>query len=177
MSTTTPSAERSPDFQKLAELIADIRVAMLITFPFEPGFAGQNTRPHCRPMYTQKVDPQKFDGKLWFMTDLESGKVDELAENSEVLITYAAPNRNTYLAVKGEATVERDPEKAKELWNIHAKSWYPGGPTDPNLLLIEVQVISAEYWEGPSNTRYMLSLLKSLATGKRNEADGEHGKI
>lgn len=159
------------DLQKLAELIADVRVAMLTTFP-----AGE-AKAHARPMYTQKVEVDKFDGRLWFMTDADSGKLDELAEDSHVVVTYSAPDKNRYVVVYGTARAERNPEKARELWSVHAKGWYPDGPEDRSLVLIEVRVDSAEYWDGPSNTSYMLKLLKAVTTGDRIQSYGNHGVV
>jgi general stress protein 26 len=159
------------DLHKLAELIADVRVAMLTTFP-----AG-DAPAHARPMYTQKVEPDKFEGTLWFMTDAGSGKLEEIAENSNVVITYAAPDKNRYVVVYGKARFERNPDKAKELWNVHAKGWYPDGPTDRSLMLIEARVESAEYWDGPSNTSYLLKLLKAVTTGNRIDSYGNHGVV
>lgn len=159
------------NLQKLAELIADVRVAMLTTFP-----TGESAA-HARPMYTQKVEADKFDGTLWFMTDAGSGKVDELAENSQVVVTYSAPDKNRYVVVYGTARAERNPDKARELWNVHAKGWYPDGPTDRSLMLIEVRVDSAEYWDGPSNTSYLFKLLKAVATGDRIKSYGSHGVV
>lgn len=158
------------DIHKLAELISDIRVAMLTTFP--PG-----KRPHARPMYTQKLDTENFDGTLWFMTDAESVKVAELITNPQVLITYAAPTKNRFVVVTGTARSEWNPEVAHELWNIHAKAWYPDGPDDPHLALIRVQVASAEYWDGPSQTSYFLNLLSAVVRGKRMETTGRHGTL
>lgn len=158
------------DIHKLAELISDIRVAMLTTFP--PG-----KRPHARPMYTQKLDTENFDGTLWFMTDAESVKVAELIANPQVLITYAAPTKNRFVVVTGTARSEWNPEVAHELWNIHAKAWYPDGPDDPHLALIRVQVESAEYWDGPSQSSYFLNLLTAVVRGKRMETTGRHGTL
>jgi general stress protein 26 len=165
------SNTNSTDISKLAELIKDIRVAMLTTFP-----EGE-AQAHSRPMYTQTVDPETFDGTLWFMTDAKSGKVHELADNSHVLLTYSAPDKNRYVVVNGTGRAERNPAKARELWNIHAKGWFPDGPTDASLLLIEVRVDSAEYWDGPSNTSYMLSLLKAVVTGQKVQTKSDHGKV
>ncbi|WP_425613749.1 pyridoxamine 5'-phosphate oxidase family protein [Anatilimnocola sp. NA78] len=162
--------ESHGDIEKLAELISDIRVAMLTTFP-------RGGKPHARPMYTQKLDAKDFDGTLWFMTDAESVKVAELEANPDVLITYAAPSKNRYVVVTGTARSERNPEKAHELWNIHAKGWYPAGPDDPNLALLRVHVGSAEFWDGPSNTSYMLNLLKAVVTGTRIDTTGKHGTL
>lgn len=168
--TFTAQEEPEHDIAKLAELISDIRVAMLTTFP-------RGNKPHARPMYTQELNAEYFDGTLWFMTDAESLKVAELETNPDVLITYAAPNKNRYVAVTGQARSEHNPEKARELWNIHAKGWYPNGPDDPNLALLRVTVNSAEYWDGPSHTSYFLNLLAAVVRGKRVETTGHHGTL
>ncbi len=158
------------DIHKLAELISDIRVAMLTTFP-------RSGKPHARPMYTQELDAKNFDGTLWFMTDAESLKVAELETNPAVLLTYSAPNKNRFVVVTGQARSECNPEKARELWNIHAKGWYPEGPEDPNLALLRVTVSSAEYWDGPSNASYLLNLLGAVVSGTRVQTAGKHGTL
>lgn len=158
------------DLHKLAELIRDVRVAFLTTFP-------RGGKPHARPMYTQEIEVEDFDGTLWFMADADSLKISELDSNPDVLITYSAPSKNRYVVVTGSARSERNPEKARELWNIHAKAWYPDGPNDPALALLRVQVASGEYWDGPSNISYMLHLAAALATGTRIAGEGEHGQV
>ncbi|HVJ85086.1 MAG TPA: pyridoxamine 5'-phosphate oxidase family protein [Caulifigura sp.] len=168
MSSTNENT--AADITKLADLARDIRVAMMTTFP--PG-----RQPHSRPMYTTGVDPRTFDGTLWFMSHVDSVKNDELAQNPTVLLTYAAPDKNRYVVVYGTARVEKNPQKAKELWNVHAKGWFPGGPEDPSLTLIRCEVTSAEYWDGPAPTSYLLSLLKAVATGTKPQTTGEHGKV
>ncbi|CAN5832406.1 hypothetical protein BH11PLA1_BH11PLA1_01700 [soil metagenome] len=166
----TPPPAFSSDTAKLAELIKDVRVAMFTTFP-----AG--SAPHTRPMYTQRIEPAAFDGTLWFMAATDSPKLRELVDNSRTLITYAAPDKNRYIAVLASASPERNAEKARELWTIHAKGWWPGGPTDPSLTLIRANIESAEYWDGPSNTSYMFNLLKAVATNSHIKLGGEHGSV
>jgi general stress protein 26 len=169
MNTATTSL--MPDVLKLAELIRDVRVAMLATFP-----SGAK-HPHARPMYTQGVDPNTFDGTIWFMTSQDAEMVREIEQNPSVLLTYAEYGKNRFISVVGQAHVEHNPAKAAELWNPHAKGWFPAGPDDPNLRLIRVQTESAEYWDGPSKSSYMFSLLKAVVTGERVETTGEHGVL
>lgn len=172
--------DRTGDPAKFIELIKSVRVAMFTTFPADG--AGAHTGLHTRPMYTQKLDapdassPNRFDGNLWFMTDDASQKLRELHDDQRVLITYADEGKNIYVSVYGRASAERNPEKANQLWNIHAKGWWPGGPDDPRLMLIRVAVESVEYWDGPSNASYMLNLLKAVAKGERIHLESHHGQ-
>ncbi|MDZ4756290.1 MAG: pyridoxamine 5'-phosphate oxidase family protein [Phycisphaerae bacterium] len=159
------------DLGKLVELIDGIRVAIMMTG------RCNDSPPHARPMYTQKLDAAHFDGTLWFMTDAGSKKLDEIARDPSVILVYAAPDKNRYVVVQGVASAERDPDVAQELWNIHAKGWWPGGPDDPRLMLIRVETESAEYWDGPSNTSYMLSLLKAVMSGERVHTESDHGTL
>lgn len=150
------------DLQRLAELIKDIRVAMMTTFPTEP----TEYFCHTRPMYTQPVHPEAFTGELVFVTDFGTGKVQEIAREDRVLLTYSDPSHNRHVSVLGRATTERDPTKVRELWNMMLKAWWPAGPDDPSIAIIRVQVDSAEYWDGPSNALFTLHVIKSLVTGK-----------
>lgn len=159
--------EVTADVTKLAELIRGIRTAMFTTI-------GPDRQPHTRPMYTQQTE---FDGDLWFFSDADSPKIREITADDQVLVTYDSTAKNRYVAVRGRAEVIRDPAKAKELWNIHAKGWWPGGPDDPRLTLIKVRVEAAEYWDGPSHAGYFINLLKAVATGSRVEPKGEHGTV
>jgi general stress protein 26 len=168
-----PSDPGENDFRKLAELIKDIRVAMMQTHPAQ----AATFPPHVRPMYTQKLEPDVFEGELWFFTDADSAKVMDLERNPRILLTYASPEQNRFVVVAGAGACERNEAKAQELWNIHGKGWWPDGPRSPDLLLIRVLVHSAEYWEGPSSASYMLRLLKAVVTGERVKPMGEHGVV
>ena len=165
---------RNAELRKLAELIKDIRVALMHTYR---GAMGDPAAQHVRPMYTQKVDPDRFAGELFFFTDFSSAKVSELQTNWNILLTYAAPGSDRFVVARGTATCERDVAKATELWNIHAKGWWPEGPTSSELAVLRVQINDAEYWDGPNKLAYALKLLSAVTTGKRMETYGEHGRV
>lgn len=146
---------------------------MLVTFTQ----AGAGAGMHARPMYTQGVDPATFDGDLWFFTDALSPKVEEIRADPRVLVVYADPGSSLYITVSGTATVEHNPERARELWNIHAKAWWPDGPESRDLALIHVRAGSAELWRGPGAASYTLSLLKAVVTGARPDLGGKHENL
>lgn len=153
--------------QRLFELVKGIRVAMLTTIE-------SNGEAHARPMYTQD-EPTGED--LWFFADRQSAKVNELMINPRVLLTYADPSAHRYVTIWGAASVHDDHEKAAQLWSAPAQGWFPGGPQDPNLVLIRVRPEKAEYWEGPGLVSYSLSLIKALISGTRIEPRGQHGEV
>lgn len=182
---STSEPDVTSDSRKFVELIKSVRVAMFTTFPWTTeGVSGEvGGSAHTRPMYTQAIEapdadsPNRFEGYLWFMTDEASGKTREIADEERVLITYADAGSNIYVAVNGRASLERNPDRAKALWNIHAKGWWPGGPDDPRLVLIRVRVESAEYWSGPSNASYLFNLAKAVLTGERVELKADHARL
>lgn len=191
-SDTHMSKDVHGTLEKLGELIKSIRVTMMYTWSGEnyrgPGIAGgamlgaplHSTTQlplRARPMYTQRLDPAAYDGTLWFFADASSTLVRELQANDQVMLAYSSPDKNIFASVIGRAFCEHDAKKAEELWNIHAKGWWPAGPESNNLTLIRVQIERAEYWDGPSNTSYMLHLLKAVATGNRVDVSAEHGIV
>lgn len=173
----TDAYSAKDELRKLAELIKDIRVAMMLTAREPAPAVFDPMSLHVRPMYTQKLDPETFAGELFFFTDATSVKVDELQANPNVLLTYAAPGSERFVVVTGRASCERDVAKARELWNLHAKGWWPAGPESADLVLIRVHVTSGEYWDGPSRLAYTMKLLSAVATNTRMPTSGEHGKV
>lgn len=132
-------SERTQHIARLAELIRDVRIAMLTT-----------TRPDgrlvSRPLGTQEVE---FDGDLWFVTGADSAKVAEIAANAFVNVSYASPSANTFVSVSGRAEVLDDRAKVEQVWSPAMQLFFPGGKDDPNLRLVRVRADTAEYWDGP----------------------------
>jgi general stress protein 26 len=153
--------------RKLGELIRDIRVAMLTT-------VTEDGTLRSRPMATQQAE---FDGDLWFFTQANSPKVEELWHDQHVNVSYAAPDENRYVSVSGIAQLVQNPEKMKELWHPAYKAWFPDGLEDPQLALLKVDVRQAEYWDMPSSRMvHLAGFVKAVVTGQRFEP-GENEKL
>lgn len=153
--------------EKLEKLIQGIKVAMMSTIEEDGSIRS-------RPMWTQQ---HKFDGTIWFFTSVNSGKMNEIAMDQHVNLSYADPDSNRYVSISGKARHVRDKEKARELWNPAMKAWFPEGLDDPELTLLRVDVESAEYWDSPSSKiATLIGFVKAVATGQRYEP-GEHDKV
>jgi general stress protein 26 len=160
--------ERAESIAKIRELIKDIRVAMLTT-------VGQDGTLHSRPMMTQETE---FDGTLWFLTRQDTAKAGEVAEHRQVSASYAQPDDHRYVSLSGLATLLEDRDKARQLWSPAYRAWFPDGLDDPNLVLLRVDVESAEYWDAASGRMVALAgFLKAIATGRRLTNAGDHDQV
>ena len=161
MERNAPQDDRK-DLEKLKELVEDIDFCMLTTIDADGTMRS-------RPMSTQQAEE---DGDLWFFTSADSPKVDELAADPRVNLSYAAKKDARYVSVSGTAEVFRDRAKMKELWNPILKAWFPEGLDDPNLALLKVKVDQAEYWDDHSSAMVrFFKMIGSTMTGRSYEAE------
>lgn len=162
----TPSRD-----DKLRELLTDFDTAMLVT-------RTATNKLRSRPMALADVEP---DGCLWFITERNSGKLDEIARNHDVNI--AMQSKMKFVSISGAATPVDDRAKVAELWNEAWKVWFPGGKDDPTLILLKVQGETGEYWDnsGTSGIKYLIEAGKAYLSGtKPREVEGDpkvHGKV
>jgi general stress protein 26 len=155
------------DLAKLGKLIRDIRVALLTT-------VDRDGRFHTRPVQTLQVED---DHTLWFFTDWSSPKVDELHHDVRVSLGYADSAKHVYAAVTGSGSLFRDVQKAKQLWSIEQRAYYPDGPEDERLALLRVVIERAEYWIAPGRTSYLIAAATAAVTGTPAGVLGENRKI
>ena len=99
---------RQDAIRKLGDLIKATKAGMLTTVADEEGTL------RSRPMSTQQVE---FDGDLWFLTNIDSAKTDEIGREHRVNISYADSRDNRYISVSGAARVSGDEAKIKSLWS------------------------------------------------------------
>jgi general stress protein 26 len=95
-----------------------------------------------------------------------------------VNLAYANVDKDTWVSVTGTARVSEDMQKKKELFNVMAKAWFPGGVDDPDMELVEVKIDEAEYWNVKENKLLqLLKMGKAAATGTRPKGMGEHAEV
>ena len=97
-----------------------------------------------RPMNVRKVDDE---GVLWFLSASDSHKNQELDRTSEVVLLFQGSTHSDFLQLSGIASVSRDPEKIKELWEAVLKTWFTEGVDDPRITVIKVVPDQGHYWD------------------------------
>ena len=159
--------EQTDQIKKLGEMIKDIKYAMLTT-------VDESGALRSRPMATQN---KEFEGELWFFTKATAPKVEEVEREHHVNVCYTHPDDQTYVSLSGQAKLVRDVEKNKELWTLPMKAWFPNGPEDPEVALLQVSVDKAEYWDTPGSTVvHLVGFVKATLTGKPYHP-GENEKV
>lgn len=158
---------REEGIARLRELIEGITFAMLTTV--EPDGTLRS-----RPMTVQETE---FDGDLWFFTEADAPKVGDIEHERQVNVALAAPDEQRYVSLSGTARLVRDVQKQRELWSAPNKIWFPNGPDAPNLALLKVSVVRAEYWEAGSNRiGRLIDFARAVITGDERQV-GENRKL
>ncbi len=153
--------------QKIAEIIKDQRMAMLVTL-------DARGVPNSRPMATQGDD---FTGTLWFFTDRNSPKVRDVTNNPRVNVVYMKSASESYLSVVGTATIDNDRDRMRAMWSAWMRSWFDSAD-DPNLCLMRIDVEDAEYWDTPGGkVASLMSLVKGAITGDGGDMESDHGRV
>lgn len=149
---------------ELYDLIKNMDVAIMTT-------RSSDGRLVSRPMATQQ---QSAMSDLWFVTNIETHKVDQIENDPNVSIAYFNSDTMEWVSVSGKATITQDRAKIKELWEPDWKAWFgdeggerDGSADDPRLALIYVDTETANYMKSKySKPRVLFELARGMITGE-----------
>jgi general stress protein 26 len=158
------------DTEKLCELVGKFRTAMLVTRA--PGHQLRSV-----PMAVAQVEPS---GRVWFITARDSGKAHDLESDPRVQLVFSDDTAN-YLTVAGHGALCADRAKIDEVWSESFKVWFPSGREDPNIALIAIDPVRAEFWDnsGFHKLQYLWEAARAYIAGdKMHVQEGElHGVL
>lgn len=111
---------------------------------------------------------------LWFMTNWESHKLEELATDPHVNLAFYKDRTREWVSVSGSAIISRDRKLVRELYKPDWKAWLgdqggerDGGPNDPRIALILVEATSVMYSKKDRPAPVVLfNLVKGMLTGE-----------
>jgi general stress protein 26 len=164
------SHDKTPSFRKtLWEMIKDIKFAML-------AHRHPNGMLHAHPLTTQNKSLAEGE-PLYFFVSKATELGQRLQADGNVCLSYGDLKEDRWISISGHATVSNDMEQKKKLFNALAKAWFPGGAEDPDLELIEVEILDAEYWNvKESKTTQLVKMAAAAVSGKKPEM-GEHQEM
>ena len=158
-----------PKRKIIDEIIESFDVAMLTTRSLEGEL-------RARPMHLAGRSDE--DG-IYFTSRAEDEKLQEILHAPEVAVTMQGDGR--YLSISGHARLETDTLLAEKLWSPTMRAWFPDGPGDNQLTVIEVTPQKAEVWDRTGLRRLEFWWKMGVAVAKREVPDDQdlsgHGKV
>lgn len=150
------------DLKHFMDVLKTFDTAMLVT--------RRDRELRSRPM---EIVDRTEDGRIWFITSIDSAKLEELTENPDVNV--AMQDDPKFLSISGAVRATRDREKVDEVWKESYSAWFPEGRDDPTVVLLEIVPTYVEYWDrsGVDALKFMFSAV----TGDEPDAEGAHGKV
>ena len=127
-----------------------------------------------RPMSIQKVDDQ---GNFWFLSSDDSHKNADIQSDPNVHLLFQGSSYSDFLSVYGSATISKDKETIKELWEPILKTWFTDGIDDPRITVIKVEAKEGYYWDNKhGNTVAFAKTVVGAVLGKTMD-DSIEGKL
>lgn len=157
----------SKKIDELYDLIRGIETAMFTT-------RRPNGQLVSRPMATQ----DRIEGTdLWFVTDADTHKLDDLAIDPHVNLAYYNNRTREWVSVSGVAHLSKNRNRIRQLYEEDWKAWFgdeggdrDGGPNDPRIALIMVEAEIATYMKvNKPRPVVLFEVLKGKLTGSRVE--------
>jgi general stress protein 26 len=160
------------DLEKLYAHIDDIEIAMMTT-------RRSDGHLQSRAMATQK---RAAGADLWFVTLDGSPKLNDLAADPHVNLSYYKDRTREWVSVSGLARTTKDRQKIHELWAPDWAAWFPKGgdprhgtADDPRMVLIGVDVHAAVFLEvNKPQPVVLFELVKGWITGTTPEIGDMH---
>lgn len=157
---------RKNDIERIWDIIEKVGVCMLTT-QFADGL-------RARPL---EARPDRGAGLIFFVTDIHSPKEEEIEVRPDVGLVFIDSSDKAYLSITGRACIIHDADLTKAAWRKTDELWWPGGPSDPNVCLLQIEPSNVELWDGPaSSVATVFEFAKARLTGKKPNL-GENRKV
>lgn len=164
--------QRAQD-EKLKQLVTMLEGMSSLMMTTSP--TGTLSQATARPMSVAKVGA---DCTVYFLTSAETTQIADLEEEQFGMCTGQTTTQ--HLSLLGTFNVTRDRARIDELWSKMAEAWFPKGPSDPRIRVIEFHPSTAEFWDmsGAKGISYFIDVAKSWITKEPPPASPEtHTKI
>lgn len=162
--TDTTDVKASLDF--IWSTVDKIRTGMLTTF------SGETIRG--RPM---TAIPRRDENTIWFFADRAAHAEADIRRDPRACIAFADPRDQTYVSLTGRVSLHEDESLKKDLWNMGVDVYFPGGPENPEVVLIGFEPEEGEYWDSPSNPILLaVKFVQAKLTSERPDL-GENARV
>jgi general stress protein 26 len=87
---------------------------------------------------------------FWFLADARTLLDWEAHRRQVVTLSFQSADERVYFTLSGRTEVVTDASIVTRMWRPGFKRWFPGGPADPRLLLVQFSTYDAEFYQASS---------------------------
>lgn len=158
------AAQAENELIHLGKLLKNMHIGMLTNVDEKGALVS-------RPMSAVEMDSK---GRLWFFTDIHSGKVGHL---NQCNLSFTDEANSTYVSISGHCEINTDKKNIERLWTSFVRPWFPDGPDSPNIALLEFIPNAAEYWDAPNSKMVRLFAMAASIAVARPIGMGDHDTL
>lgn len=166
--TPAPHAAR----RDLDQVARSFDTAMLVT-------RTRSGELRSRPMQiaSHSTSDTTTTGAMTFVASNHGGLSDEIRSAPQVNVALQGDDR--FASISGRAEPSHDRLRIHELWRPEWKAWFPEGPEDSEVVLVEVTPEQGEVWEVDEGGAVgaLLELGRALVGGDSPSVGGSHAKV
>lgn len=98
---------------------------------------------HARVVEASKLAE---DWSVRFMTSRRCRKIREMDRSGRLTLAYQYDPEGAYVTLEGRPTLIDDVDVKRSLWKDNSYRWFPGGPEDSNVVVVELSTERIELW-------------------------------
>ena len=130
------------------------------------------TELEFRPMTVARVAGDTIE----MLLDSNEQWVQSLNDGDQAHVTMSDNRSNTWVALRGKASISSDPALIDELWNPAAAAYFDDGRDSVGIAVLRIAGERGMYWSTPSGRLgSLISIVKAKFGNPENS--GQHGDV
>ncbi|CAD6893123.1 unnamed protein product [Tilletia controversa] len=159
-----PSYTPQEKLEAAVDIIKDIKVAMLTSRAADGKLASRAMQP---------VHIDSLATVIRFFANIESGKTDDIENDSHVNLSFLDHKTSDWVSVAGKATINSDVETKKKHWSSGIQAWFDRGSEpehtgkhdDPRAILIEIHPEEIRAFKAHGKLKFLAETAKAAVSG------------
>ncbi len=135
-------------------------------------FLELDSDPHSAVPMTAQLD-KDADSAIWFFTSRDH----PLAQGGQATATFAAKGHDIFARFSGVLTQETSRQRLDKQWSRSVEAWFPGGKSDPNLVMLRMDLGTAEIWNSELGFMDTARMLLGFDMRENSRKDHTHALL
>lgn len=128
---------------------------------------------HSAPMTAQFDDD--YPNRIFFFTTKENRLAEGYGEGGvEAMMQFVSKGHDFFACLRGKLTRIEDHDIRDKFWSNAVDAWFEGGKTDPDLQMLQLDLMDAEMWKADMGVE---GLFKMVLGGEIDKEEARENHI